>query len=201
MSIFVRPDSPPPRQPSPDILPEPLPYPHHPRRIPFQPKVRIHSARSYDFLNTKPTKHSDDGHCSLRSARPRTRSNLNVSPVTTPSSSPAPSSRNSQEFSQRTLSIPYAFPHPSPSPSPVLGAPTVPYRYTGPKHIICPKPVACTPIILPELIAPTPAVLAPPILEKKPLPPLEKHKSMGIACLKFFGIRTPPRQPKTTTTM
>jgi hypothetical protein len=184
MSIFVRPDSPPPRQPSPDILPEPLPYPHHPRRIPSRPKIRIHSARSYDFLNIKQESLSDDGHCSLRSTRPRTRSNLNVSPVTTPSSSPAP---------------PSAFSY---SPS----APPVPYRYTGPKHIICPKPVSCTPITLPELNPSTNSSLAlpappGPVTEKKPtLPPLQKPKSMGIACLKFFGIRTSPSQPQSGVT-
>ncbi|KIM46064.1 hypothetical protein M413DRAFT_441127 [Hebeloma cylindrosporum] len=178
MSIFVRPDSPPPRQPSPDIIPEPLPYPHHPRRIPSRPKIRIHSARSYDFLSIKQETLSDDGHCSLRSARPRTRSNLNVSPVTTPSSSPAPSSTYS---------------HP----------PSVPYHYTGPKHIICPKPVSCIPITLPELTHPSPVLPGPPvpIMDKKPTPPpLQKPKSMGIACLKFFGIRTSPSQPQSGVT-
>jgi hypothetical protein len=183
MSIFVRPDSPPPRQPSPDILPEPLPYPHHPRRIPSRPKIRVHSARSYDFLSIKQESLSDDGHCSLRSARPRIRSNLNVSPVTTPSSSPAPS---------------LTFSH----------SPSAPYRYTGPKHIICPKPVSCTPITIPELdlsanSSPTLPLPAPPspVAEKKPtLPPLQKPKSMGIACLKFFGIRTSPNQPQSGVT-
>ena len=172
MSIFVRPDSPPPRQPSPDILPEPLPYPRHPCRVSSRPKVRIHSARSYDFLSINPESLSDDGHCSLRSARPRTRSNLNISPLTTPSSSPAPSSHSS-------------------SPAPV------PYRYTGPQHIVCPKPVSSTPITLTELNPSSPCSMT----EKKPtLPPLPKPKSMGIACLKFFGIRTSPSQPQSGVT-
>ncbi|KDR83619.1 hypothetical protein GALMADRAFT_133048 [Galerina marginata CBS 339.88] len=233
MSIFVRPASPPPRQPSPDVLPAPLPYPRHPRRVPSQPKIRVHSpalppglnartkplhsARSYDFMSTRETKFSDDGHASPHSPRPRTLSTLNASPASTPSSSPAPSSRNSPDFTsrhRRTLSValPYSS---SPSPSPTVESeappvPPLPYRYTGPQHIVCPKPMSLTSVATPILLsdieaarhtAPVPTM--PPILEPKgfeqkyTLPALEKHKSMGIACLKFFGLRSPTRQPRT----
>ncbi|KAF8974433.1 hypothetical protein BDZ97DRAFT_1911615 [Flammula alnicola] len=233
MSIFVRPDSPPPRQPSPDILPTPLPYPHHPRRVPSQPKIRVHSPtvppglhtrtqtlhspRSCDFFTNK-AENSDDGHSSLDTTRKRTRSTVTStlagsSLTSTPSTSRSPSLRNSPDFAphhRRTLSVafPSQSPPSSPSPAPSDSAPpvpSVPYRYTGPKHIVSPKPVACTPIVLPEVDEHRSDVYyPPPTLERKPtpvLPALEKHKSMGIACLKFFGIRTPSRQPRVAAAM
>ncbi|CAA7259877.1 unnamed protein product [Cyclocybe aegerita] len=257
MSFFARPDSPPPRAPSPDVLPEPLPCHRHPRRVASQPKVRsphhspalppglhartrtLQSARSADVLSIR-SKSSDDSHSSVHSLtmRPvKTRTTLGVydspSPRSTPSTSPSPtpspasSSRNSPDFTRRhrrTLSV--VVPHPgSLSPNTTTDSllppvPSVPaaYTYTGPKHIICPKPMSFTPIYLPdieELSHPPP--VAPPrttvrvnAVEQKsptgttasktpspPLPPLEKHRSMGIACLKFFGrgMRKQQQQP------
>ncbi|KAF9476479.1 hypothetical protein BDN70DRAFT_167387 [Pholiota conissans] len=231
MSLFVRPDSPPPRQPSPDILPVPLPYPHHPRRIASQPKIRVHSpgplvppglqgrnktlytARSCDFpqveMPREKSPFSDDGHSSIQSARERTHSTatptLTVSSVpNTPSSSRPPSVKSSLEFAprhRRTMSV--AFPNPPASPSLAqnersLSVPEVPYRYTGPRRIVLPQPVSTTPVImLPDIDQPGSEVRFPPrtTTEKPRLPPLEKHKSMGVACLKFFGIRSASRRP------
>ncbi|PPQ83278.1 hypothetical protein CVT25_004018 [Psilocybe cyanescens] len=250
-SIFVRPDSPPPRQPSPDFLPAPLPYPHHPRRIASQPKIRVHSpsippglhgrnktlqsARSCDFVSSRPSESRDeqDPRCSssssssdhgLRHFRARTRSpNLTVSSMSSPRSSPGPSARNSPDFiphHRRTLSVAFAFPStpssrstsPTAVDSQVPPVPLVPYRYTGPQHIVCPTPLPLNkPIIftnrdveVAEILLEVPSTPSPPLGEKASegkdvLPPLEKHKSMGMACLKFFGIRStstrqsPPR--------
>lgn len=250
-SIFVRPDSPPPRQPSPDFFPAPLPYPHHPRRIASHPKIRVHtptippglhgrtktlqSARSCDVLSSRLAESRDPQSSSTRSPK------LTVSSMSSPRSSPASSARNSPDFvphHRRTLSVAFATPESSRSASPTATAvehhiqqvppvPSVPYRYTGPQHIICPTPVALNkPIIFTQrnsadatveeihFQVPVPSTPSPPLSDEKPktrssvesegaaaapVPPLEKHKSMGIACLKFFGIRSnsarqsPPR--------
>jgi len=257
-SFYARPDSPPPRQPSPDILPPSLPHP--PRRISSQPRIHVqpppglaghertktlHSARSYDFLSprTRPsTFPEDDERRSLRSGRRPSRSNLTVSPVSSPRSSPSSSVRSTPDFvprHRRNPSVAFNLSSASSSPSPnffkhsdthlqAQAPPAVvsltPYRYTGPQHIICPKPVSLTTptIIIPDIVdvdvtprvqqfepetqpdMPHPISIPTQMREFKAssykpdpvLPPLEKHKSMGIACLKFFGIRPhSSRQP------
>lgn len=207
-----RPDSPPPRQPSPDILPTPLPYPRHPRRIHSQPKIKLQAspalppglrpkpARSYDFLRTDT---HDDARSSLYSARKHTQS----STASTPSSSRAPSVKNVHfaPTHRRTLSIAFPSPPSTPSPAPSEHSLTVPYRYTGPRHIVCPQPVSGVPIVLPDLDLPRSEVRFPPAAPPEDTvtqapPALERHKSMGIACLKFFGIRSPARRPQTRLT-
>ena len=206
-----RPDSPPPRQPSPDILPAPLPYPRHPRRIHSQPKIKIHPspalppglrpkpARSYDFLRTD----TDNS-----SARKQTQSILAPSSTqSTPCSSRAPSVKNVHfaPTHRRTLSVAFPSPPSTPSPAPSEHSLTVPYRYTGPRHIVSPQPVSAVPIVLPDLDLPRSGVRFPPAalpedtVTQAP-PALERHKSMGMACLKFFGIRSPARRPQTRLT-
>ncbi|KAF4619310.1 hypothetical protein D9613_005333 [Agrocybe pediades] len=253
-SIFVRPESPPPRQPTPDLLPPSLPHP--PRRVSSQPRIRVnpppglssagydrkktlHSARSYDFLSTRPNTSPQpdiDDRRSLHSSRRPSRSNLSASPVSTACSSPSPSLRSSDDFvprHRRNLSIAYNLSSGSSSPSPNffkhsnLPLPAeplppvdslTPYRYTGSgQHIICPKPIALTAptIYIPDIVNDEPTPRRGVEVERVPevhhvdtipdqmqefkkssyaadsvLPPLEKHKSLGIACLKFFGIRT-----------
>ncbi|KAF9534199.1 hypothetical protein CPB83DRAFT_889202 [Crepidotus variabilis] len=208
MAQFQRPESPPPRQPSPDITLEALP---HPRRVASQPKIRVHtptirgsnrtlhSMRSVDFLRdghrTPVSTTSEDGHsiASLPSPRQRTRSSY-LSPSSPSPSSPSssPSPRNHR----RTLSV--AIPSPSPSPTPTMvqplpPVPSVPAIYKGQSTIICPQPVSYKPYMLTptdsEVTARSPPSASPSLLSVKGLPPLEKHKNMGVACLRFFRIK------------
>ncbi|KAG5648950.1 hypothetical protein DXG03_000299 [Asterophora parasitica] len=173
MSIFTRPESPPPRQPSPEPQYTPLPSPHvrarqrtassqhssssHAPATP--PGLAVHrqhkpipSARSYDHLH---------GAQEPRIRNTRSRSTLTASPPATPRSLPLPSPSRSQ-FSEsphrRTLSN--AIPYLSPPPSPTLAAPPPPvppipaFVLNSPAHYKpapSPQPATILPIHLPDL--------------------------------------------------
>ena len=186
MSIFVRPASPPPRQPSPDIMPAPLPYPHHPRRVVSQPKIKVVSpsrppglsptrtvqpARSYDHMRKT---HNDDN----RLSRSRTSSSLKTQQ---PSRGPE---LNPQHMSTLTVHV-----------HPVANTPTT--TASGSKRILRPYPNSFDSLYLPQIDE---IVGANAIPQRKPssksvLPPLEKHKSLGMACFRFFRIRNFSRHP------
>ncbi|KAF8165231.1 hypothetical protein B0H34DRAFT_229558 [Crassisporium funariophilum] len=217
MSIFVRPDSPPPRQPSPDITPAPLPYPHHPRRVASQPKIRVHSptmppglypptrslqsVRSYEYLGRTETKSSDDGHSSLKSARCRTRSTHAASSLSSPRSSPDPSPRGSPDLVPRhrrsfSMAVAPQFPSVQSRAPPV---PAVPTSASIGKPILSPQPVLSRPIYLPDIDEMASHVSSRRKPQPKPtLPTLEKPRSMGITCLQFFGLRIAPKQSQQT---
>jgi hypothetical protein len=231
MSFFTRPDSPPPRQPSPDFIPAPLPSPHLRARlrhssskqslpsyspslppglnpVPRAPKP-LTSMRSCDHINGR----SRTGE---EYERRRTRSTLTASPPTTPRSLTAPStSRASDERPHRrclSSAIPYLSPPPSPTIS--LAPPPVPpipaFVLTPPaadvKSPRRPQPMSITPIRLSELDNLPPLSPSTCLSQKqsRPSPPLptstpEKHRSVGMTCLKFFSLRNSrQRSPRAT---
>lgn len=194
MSIFVRPDSPPPRQPSPDITPSPLPYPHHPRRVVSQPKIRVHSpspsrppglqppaktvqpARSYDRI----TNSHNDHDITPRIQQPLPFRNL-----------PELNSHN-----RATLSVAVArrsSVHVCPvSDPPLPPSPAASEASSSSKRTLRPQPNSFDSFYL--------ETGANAIPQRKPtskpvLPPLEKHKSLGMACLRFFRFRGNHRSP------
>ncbi|KAF9057678.1 hypothetical protein BJ165DRAFT_1521038 [Panaeolus papilionaceus] len=218
MSIFERPESPPPRAPSPDLSPAPLPYPHHARRVPSQPRIRVltptippglqstttttpkllHSVRSCDNIYARNLDNSN----SLQSSKPRTRSALMLSPSDTPRSSPSSSARNSAEFApghRRTFSVAVA--RPATSPNSLRPQLPHPNSQEPPKPIYASQPLRH--IYLPDIEDPSilqPQLPSQPKASQKPfiLPPLEKHKNLGAACLKLFRIRPSKQQQRTT---
>ncbi|TFK43419.1 hypothetical protein BDQ12DRAFT_178919 [Crucibulum laeve] len=168
MSIFIRPDSPPPRQPSPEPLSTPLPSPppryskrdrtsskrpHQSRAAapmfppglhPFPDAHRsLLSIRSCDNMRDKENRHRV-GVQEEEPTRKRTRSTLNASayPRVASSHNPIPLS---SEYQPRHRSLSYAIPYRSPPPSPTLAAapPPVPplpvFTLSSPAH----KPTAC----------------------------------------------------------
>jgi hypothetical protein len=216
MSIFTRPDSPPPRQPSPDILPTPLP---HPRRLPSQPKIRVqlphpsrslHSMRSMDFTNEGGRMVSEDGHDSRSLPRTRKRTRSTFTSSSTPRSSPSPCPSTTDYLPDpvnhnRTLSV--AIPSPSPSPTPTMVCSVPPLPSSKPSvvassnNIVCPKPVSLRPILFDQTDGLAAIDLQTAGFQRKlsksnskRLPPLEKHKNVGLACLRFFGIKSQLKQ-------
>ena len=199
MSIFVRPDSPPPRQPSPDITPAPLPYPHHPRRVASQPKIRavtvsparppglqlptrtVHSARSYDHITSA---HNDDN--SLLTPRKRTPPSLRLQ-------QPFGPELNSRHMS--TLTVTAVHRRSSVHVCPVANPPLPP---SGPKRTLRPHPNSFDSLYLPEMDASAIPQRKPP--SKSVLPALKKHKSLSMACLRFFRIRNSSQSQKPVTT-
>ncbi|KAF9464430.1 hypothetical protein BDZ94DRAFT_1256418 [Collybia nuda] len=212
MSFFSRPDSPPPRQPSPDFLPAPLPSPHLRARLRHSsskhslpnyspslppgltPDLFPRYMRSYDHINA-----SIDGF-----ERKRARSALTASPPTTPRSLPVPSSSRASDERPHRRCLSSAIPYRSPPPSPTisLAPPPVP---PIPAFVLTPlvdikspprqKPSLTTPIHLPELDN-LPSLPQPTRRSRKQSRPLplstpspEKHRSVGMTCLKFFSIR------------
>jgi len=190
MSIFVRPDSPPPRAPSPEFTLASLPCPPPPRRVHSQPKIRVHSpaslhpptkrlhgARSYDVIKHRQAADSDDGH--------------SVPSPTTTSSSPIPSLYDSS--TKRSVSVAPSSSSSTPrtgSPPPAQSSASS-FVFPVSKHFTVDQPAQPVPVTIPTLKSKP---------SKASLPPLERHKNMGVACLRFFGVRFPsttksPRPP------
>lgn len=184
MSIFVRPESPPPRQPSPDITLAPLPYPHHPRRATSQPKIRVYSpsrppglhpptrtvqpARSYDHITR-----AHDDHNSLIAPRKRTYT-----------SSEAHADLNSRYGSTLTVAVTRrSSVHVCPIPNPPASA------ASGSKRTLRPQPHSFDSLYhIDEM-----GVNQRKSPSKPALPPLEKHKNLGMACLRLFRFRNSSR--------
>lgn len=209
MSIFVRPDSPPPRQPSPEFVPAPLPSPHLQARLrkssskqsisssPSLPpglhlstglRNFVHSTRSYEQLGE-------------RSERRRASSSPIVSPPTTPPSLPLPSTSLSVDHSRPSRRYPscattYRSPPPSPSiPSPPPPVPPIPaFVVTAPKEVKYmhhpSQPMSVSPIRLPDFDNVSPLSESTYIPQPLPrVPPPQKHSGIGMTCLKFFSLR------------
>lgn len=190
MSIFVRPDSPPPRQPSPDIAPAPLPYPHHPRRVVSQPKIRavspvlppglqfptrtVQPARSYDRITNA---RSDDND------------------LLTPKKRTPPTSRMQQPFgpeNPRHITITAVHRRASVHVCQVANPPLPP---SGPKRTLRPH---LNSLYLPEMDASAIPQRKPP--SKSVLHPLKYRKSLSMACLRFFRFRNSSQSQKPATT-
>ncbi|PPQ99083.1 hypothetical protein CVT24_003643 [Panaeolus cyanescens] len=193
MSIFQRPESPPPRAPSPELPPAPLPYPHHARRVPSQPRIRVQTPTVPPGLQVRPKGLHSVRSCdniyarnvdSLQTSKARTRSAMMLSPSDTPNSSPSSSARNSSEFTpghRRTSSVAIQ----RPATSPISTYPPLPMRH----------------VYLPDIHSERPNTIqsqSQPKLASKPviLPPLEKHKNLGAACLKLFRFRPSKQQQR-----
>lgn len=213
MSIFVRPDSPPPRQPSPDILPAPLP---HPRHLSSRPKIRVQSAhpqgpclhpmRSMDFSSEGGRTESDDGHDfhSMPRSRQRTRSTFTTSSTPRSSPSPCPSTADylaSYDQHKRTYSVAIPSPAPSPTPTMVCSVPPLPsfkQSVTSRSNkIVYSKPVSLKPTVFDQTDGlsttdPHSAGLHRKLsnISLKRVAPLEKHKDVGLACLRFFRVNS-----------
>jgi hypothetical protein len=191
MSIFVRPDSPPPRQPSPDIPPTPLPYPNHPRRVVSHPRIRavsptrppglqlptrtIQYARSYDHITSA---HSD----TTKRAPPTLRMQQPFGPEL-----------NTRHMSSLTVTAVHR--RASVHVCPVANPPLPP---SGPKRILRPHPNSFDSLYLPEMDASAIPQLKSP--SKSVFPSLKKHKSLSIACLRFFRIRNSSQSENVATT-
>jgi len=200
MSIFVRPDSPPPRQPSPDITPSPLPYPHHPRRVASQPKIRLHSpspsrppglspsplrtvqpARSYDHITKT---HSD--HDSLMSKPTRTRQPLTAFRSVPQLNRSTPRRRSSVHI------CPVSNPSLPPAPAALEVSSSL-------KPMLRPQTSSGESFYLPHIGEMRPNILPQRKPTSKPvLPPVEKNKSLSMACLRFFRFRHNHRSPSNT---
>ena len=195
MSIFVRPDSPPPRQPSPDIPTAPLPYPHHPRRTVSHPKIRAESpthppglqvptrtvqyARSYDHLTSAV---SDNSRLTPRTRAPPT---LRMQQPFSPELNPMHMSTLTRTAVHRRASV-HVYPVANPSLPP-----------SGPKRTLRPHPNSFDSLYLPEMDAsPIPQRKSP---SKSVLPSLKKHKSLSM-CLRFFRFRNSSQSEKIAST-
>ena len=199
MSIFVRPDSPPPRQPSPEIPHAPLPYPHHPRRAISQPKIKpvsparppglqlpvrtVQSARSYDQI---PSARSADD--SLLTPRKRT-------PPTLKMQQPFGQEIHPRHMST-TLTVTTVHRRASVHVCPVANPPPPP---SDPKRNLRPHPNSFDSLYLPEMHANAIPQRKPPSKSVLP-PPLKKHKGLSMACLRFLRIRNPSQSEKIATT-
>ncbi|KAF8812561.1 hypothetical protein BYT27DRAFT_7335811 [Phlegmacium glaucopus] len=202
MSIFVRPDSPPPRQPSPDIPPTPLPYPHHPRRVASQPKIRIYSpshppglqsptktiqpVRSHDHMTKA---HSD--HNSFVIPMMRTRSTSRTQHL-----SPSRSALDlgSRRKSTLTMAVPrcssvHVYPVTNPPLPPAPAALDLPSVAPSSKRTLRLQPNSFDAFYLDGMGGNSLPQRKPP--SKPALPPLERHKSLGMACLRLFRLRNP----------
>ena len=197
MSIFDRSDSPPPRQPSPDITLAPLPYPHHPRRVVSQPKIiavsprparppglqlptrTVHSARSYDHISSA---HSDNSLLTRKQTPPR----LRIEQPFGPELNPRHMSALTVTAVRRRASVHVC---------PVANPPLPP---SSPKRTLRPHPNSFDSLYLPEMDATAIPQRKPP--SKSVFPTLKKHKSLSMACLRFFRIRNSSQSEKITTT-
>lgn len=198
MSIFARPDSPPPRQPSPEIPHAPLPYPHHPRRVSSNPKIKavsparppglqlptriVQSARSYDHITSA---HSDDG--SLLTPRKRSHPTLKMQQPFGPELNPRHMSTLTVTAVHRRASVPVC---------PVANPPLPP---SDPKRTLRPHPNSFDSLYIPAMDANAIPQRKPP--SKSVLPSLKKHKSLSLACLRFFRIRNPSQSERIATTI
>lgn len=218
MSVFVRPDSPPPRQPSPDITYTPLNPPAHSRsrrrpRLSMQPTSGravgpqfseriLHSMRSYDHI-------SENAKCKRLAnkqdigSKSKSRGTPLISPPTTPRSLPTSSPPRSPSLSgklghRRSLSfaIPYRSPPPSPTiaspPPPVPPIPAFALNPTDKKPVLQRLPLQpiVTPIYLPDFDTISP--VATSHRKQSFTARLSSgHGETGTAmtCAKFFSLR------------
>jgi hypothetical protein len=196
MSIFVRPDSPPPRQPSPDIPHTPLPYPHHPRRVTSQPKFRavsparppglqvpsrtIQPTRSHDHLRNV---HSDDN--SFLTLRKRT-------PLSSRMEQPFGPELQVNPVHMSTLTVTAVHRRSSVHVCPVPNPP-LPSSSSKRTHLN-----SFDSLYLPEMDASAIPQRKPP--SKSVFPPLKKQKSLSMACLRFFRFRDSSQSQKPATT-
>ncbi|KAG6854843.1 hypothetical protein C0991_012033 [Blastosporella zonata] len=193
MSIFTRPASPPPRQPSPELDYIPLPSPHI--------RSRVRTISSQDSPATPP---------GLAAPRPR-RQILTVrsfndlpyrttrtTPPATPRSLPSPSRTHftADYHHRRTLSN--AIPYRSPPPSPTIASPPPPvppipaFALSAPptlKHAS--QPYAILPVHLPDLDT-LPVLSEAPRSHKQSSqnrPTSERSRAGGMTCFRFFSLR------------
>jgi len=208
MSIFTRPDSPPPRQPSPDFVPAPLPSPHLRARLhkssskqslsnysPSVPPGLHPSLAPHNFVrSTRSCEHLNEG-------RKRTSSTPILSPI--PRSLPQlaiPSTSLSVDHgrpNRRFLS--HATPYRSPPPSPTIHSPPPPVPPIPPfviattkyKPTHTPQPMS-TPIHIPDFgyVSPLPESTSLPQQNPKVHPSPQKHSAVRMTCLKFFSLRS-----------
>ncbi|TFK75789.1 hypothetical protein BDN72DRAFT_831222 [Pluteus cervinus] len=210
MSIFVRPDSPPPRAPTPEFVPTPLPSPYvrarvrtssqqqpstfpGPSRSPIHPpglsvppsSKRLLVARSCDHIGDKARSSSLDPESN--GVPRRTRSNLRLSTTTTRSlGTPSPPP---QEYARDHRRVVSSMPSRH-SPPPV---PPIPGFSSDIKFIAQPRPSQASSIRFPELDASSihsdSSLMSSRKQCRSPPAPMEKQRSLGMTCLRFFSLR------------
>jgi hypothetical protein len=215
MSIFTRPDSPPPRQPSPEFVPAPLPSPHLQARLrkssskqslspsvppglhPFPaPHNFVHSTRSYDHLNERLERRRISSS-PVSSTMPRSISQNTI-----------PSTSQSVDYSRpyrRYLSHGTTYRSPPPSPtisSPPPPVPPIPAMATASKEVkpMPSQPMSVAPIRIPNFDNVSPlseSTFLPRQHPKVPLP--QKQGGVGMTCLKFFSLRNAKQRVPYTT--
>ena len=206
MSIFTRPESPPPRQPSPEFVPAPLPSPHFQARLrkssskqslspsvppglhPLPvPRNLVHSSRSHEHLGNWP-----EGRRRTPS-NPHTLSSTHRSPPTPPTSLSVDHASGRHWRRSALQAGTYHSPPPSPAiPSPPPPVPPIPaFVAAEVKHKVSP-PMSKSPICLPDFD--NVAVSTRQSRQQPKLPPLQNHSGIGMTCLKFFSTRNTKRK-------
>jgi hypothetical protein len=208
MSIFTRPDSPPPRQPSPEFIPAPLPSPHLQARlrkssskISLSPSVppglhsfptphnSVHSTRSYEHLGE-------------RSGRRRISSTPVLSPLTRPHSTPlnnSPAPSHSLDHSRPYRRYPSHGPTISSPPPPVPPIPAMGTALREVKSIHSSQSISVAPICLPEFDSVSPvseSTCLPRQHPTAPSPQKQRLTGVGMTCLKFFSLRNTKQRPR-----
>ncbi|KAG6880382.1 hypothetical protein C0992_007793 [Termitomyces sp. T32_za158] len=203
MSIFARPPSPPPRQPSPELGYTPLPSPHvRARHRTLSSQTSLAPSIPPGLFVQKPRKSIlTVRSCNDLPSSSRSQGFPRPSTPATPRSLPSPSRSAFGEIThRRTLSnaIPYRSPPPSPTlPSPPPPVPPIPSFALSPptpmKH--CPRPAAITPIHLPDLdnVPPLTEATNPPRSRKQPSRARTPEK-VAMTCLRFFSLRNSKRR-------
>ncbi|KAG6903509.1 hypothetical protein C0995_005532 [Termitomyces sp. Mi166 len=207
MSIFARPPSPPPRQPSPELGYTPLPSPHvRARHRTLSSQTSSAPSLPPGLTTAKPRKSIlTVRSCNDLPSSSRSQSIASSStPPATPRSMHSPSrSHFGHIYHRRTLSnaIPYRSPPPSPTlPSPPPPVPPIPTFALSPPTPMkrCPPPAAITPIHLPDLdnVPPLTEVTCQPRSRKQASP--TKHirtpEKVAMTCLRFFSLRNSKRR-------
>lgn len=216
MPMYARPDSPPPRAPSPVLTHIPLPSP------PPRNRGRVASARSlkprghsrspglHQLITARSCDHmsnSQNDICDRDSeelARTRNRSTLTLPSLTLSHSLSIPASSHPTEFKPRhRRSLSFAIPYRSPPLNPTVASPPPPvppmpeFMLSSPKV----KPVSAypatltiTPIYLPDIdefspISETPTLVSNSLETKALHYSQQKRRGVGMTCLKFFALR------------
>jgi hypothetical protein len=214
MPSHVRPDSPPPPMPSPQLVPTPLPSPPlisrrrtSSRRQPHTPsphflgpphlEKRIHTSRSCSTLHTRP-----DCRNALNGDEFGT-GKLSVSPPTTPRSLPIPIPTSSSRRRSHRQSLCFAVPYRSPPPSPTIASPPppvppIPAFALGPtdkKPTLHPPQAPPTPVYIPELSISSREPVSKASARKQVRSVIPPRAESGMTCVQFFALRnSTPRE-------
>jgi len=200
MSIFTRPDSPPPRQPSPQFIPTPLPSPHiHARLRKSSSKQSLPPTTTPPGLHSFPTTNRlvhpvrSYDHLVTRRSPASTSSHLTPSP---PRSLQIHSAPLAADIRPHRRCISHSTPYRSPPPSPTMASlpppvPPIPAFVLEGKPSHTSQRASVTPIHLDSISPLSESVFLPRKQARRPRPTTpEKHSCVGMTCWKFFSLRS-----------